>query len=132
MNLSHVSQITHSIKVSVSSYFQDQFSNAELEEFAFSYRITLENMGEHPVQLISRVWYITDSLGPDKVVEGEGVVGEQPVIIPGEKYEYVSWCQISSELGKMKGYYLFKDLETGESMNVSIPEFTLHAGSRLN
>lgn len=132
MNLGFATATTAQIKVSVESFYQKHMSDAEQEEFSFTYRITIENKGKNPVQLLSRKWYIADSLADDKIVEGEGVVGEQPVIIPGESYQYMSWCVLQSEIGKMEGWYIFLDLSTGTQFKVMIPAFCLHAAQRLN
>lgn len=132
MKLTQATAITRLIRVSVNSFYREDVSDAAEPSFVFAYRIELENMGNTPVQLISRYWEISDSLAETKIVEGEGVVGEQPVIIPGESFQYVSWCSLTSELGKMSGTYIFKDLSNENMFKVEIPEFILQTPARLN
>lgn len=116
----------------MNSFYREDVSDAEQDSYIFAYRITLENLGNTNVQLIRRYWEISDSLAENKQVEGEGVIGEQPVIIPGEQYQYVSWSPLRSDLGKMKGIYLFKDLSDNSLFEVEIPEFVLQNPARLN
>jgi ApaG protein len=132
VKLSQATATTRLIRVSVHSFYREDVSDAAEQAFIFAYRIILENLGNTPVQLISRFWEISDSLSENKQVQGEGVVGEQPVIIPGESYQYVSWSPLTSEIGKMKGLYLFKDLSNDEMFEVEIPEFILQTPARLN
>lgn len=132
MKLSQATATTRLIRVSVHSFYREDAPDATEQAFIFAYRIILENLGNTPVQLISRFWEISDSLSENKQVQGEGVVGEQPVIIPGESYQYVSWSPLTSEIGKMKGLYLFKDLSNDEMFEVEIPEFILQTPARLN
>jgi ApaG protein len=132
MRLGYAQATTAKIKVSVESFFQQKASDASKDEYAFAYRVTIENNSNHPVQLISRFWHIIDTLADNKEVKGEGVVGEQPVIIPGEKYQYMSWCMLTSEIGKMEGWYNFKDLVSQSDFRVMIPSFCLQTPNRLN
>ena len=85
-----VAQITDGVKVSVETIYQPEYSNPSNEHFMFAYRIQIENLSPYTVQLMSRHWHIFDSNGSRREVEGEGVVGQQPVISPGEIHEYVS------------------------------------------
>lgn len=132
MKISQATATTRLIRVSVNSFYREDVSDAEQDSYIFAYRITLENLGNTNVQLIRRYWEISDSLAENKQVEGEGVIGEQPVIIPGEQYQYVSWSPLRSDLGKMKGIYLFKDLSDNSLFEVEIPEFVLQNPARLN
>lgn len=111
------------IKINVKTSFSELQSNVDLGEFFFIYHITIENTGEKTVQLISRKWFITDSNGDNRFVEGEGVVGEQPVLQGGEYYEYYSGCLLKSGFGRMRGYYNFLDVQQGCEFEVPIPEF---------
>lgn len=125
-------KVTAGVKVSVECFFQPDYSNPSNGEFMFAYRITIENGNPFPVQLISRHWYIFDSNMQRREVEGEGVVGVQPVIQPSDSYQYVSGCNLKTELGKMYGTYQMIDLDTHRSFTVSIPEFVMIAPMKLN
>lgn len=116
---------TDNVKISVLSRFEHSMSDPEEQLYVFSYTVHIENLGVSAVHLLRRHWLVTDSLGDNKEVEGEGVVGEKPVILPGEVYEYSSWCQLASDAGKMEGSYLVKSLETNKNIEVRIPEFLL-------
>ena len=100
--------------------------------YFFNYRIVIENLNAYPVQLISRYWFIFDSLNPAKEVTGDGVVGEQPVLQPGEKHVYVSGCDLRSEIGYMRGYYIFEKIEEKEQFRVAVPKFELFATLKMN
>lgn len=90
-------------------------------------------MTSEPVKLLSRHWYIFDSIQIQREVEGEGVIGLQPVIKPGDTFEYTSWCPLQSALGKMHGHYSFLELsDVGHKIQVEIPEFVLVASFVLN
>lgn len=100
--------------------------------FFFNYRIVIENLNSYNVQLISRYWFIFDSLNPAKEVSGEGVVGEQPILEPGQKHVYVSGCDLHSDIGYMRGYYVFERLDTNERFRVAVPKFELFAKLKMN
>ncbi|SFC01443.1 ApaG protein [Parapedobacter composti] len=125
-------QITDGVKVSVETVYQPEYSNPENEHYMFAYRITIENLGDYSVQLLRRHWYIFDSNGTRREVEGEGVVGQQPVIEPGEQHEYVSGCNLKSDMGTMKGSYQMLREFDGYIFEVEIPKFDLIAPHRLN
>lgn len=120
------------IRINVRTSFSELQSNIELGEYFFIYHITIENSSEKKVQLISRKWFITDSNGEYRFVEGEGVVGEQPVLSAGGCYEYYSGCLLKSGFGKMRGYYTFLDVQKREEFEVPIPEFHLVLPWALN
>jgi len=125
-------QITSGVKISVESTYQSEYSNPENEHFMFAYRITIENVSEYTVQLLRRHWNIFDSIGTNKQVDGDGVVGEQPILAPGESHQYVSGCNLKSELGFMEGYYeMIRELDNS-IFHVHIPRFNLIATYRLN
>ena len=128
----YVTQVTHGIKISVETQFQNEYSIAEQRHFLFSYIITLENNSEYTVQLISRHWDIYDSSGESSVVDGEGVVGEKPVLDPGEVFEYESACTLTTDMGKMSGRYLMERKIDNMLFYVTIPEFELIVPQRLN
>ncbi len=119
------SLISEGIEVSVETFYQPDYSNPLQSEFMFAYRITLENHNSFAVKLHRRSWHIFDSNGTYREVEGEGVVGVQPTINPGETYQYVSGCNLRTEMGKMKGVYQMENLGTKRFFNVNIPEFEM-------
>lgn len=115
---------TRSIRVSVEPNFLDDQSSPEDNQYAWAYHIKIENIGKEIVQLHSRYWRITDKLGRIQEVRGMGVVGEQPVLRPGESFEYTSGTQLNTESGIMAGNYQMQT-ENGEFFNVTIPAFSL-------
>src|SRR5476651_1844881 len=98
----------------------------------FAYKVNIENMGNYAVRLLTRHWYIFDSNGAKREVEGEGVVGLQPVIEPGKSHEYVSGCNLKTDMGSMKGEYQMMRLIDDVLFDVKIPEFYLIAPYKLN
>ena len=112
------------VRVAV-SYLSEQSQPAHGRWF-WSYHIRIENDGETPVQLLSRRWIILDGRGSRHEVEGEGVVGDQPVIDPGESYDYVSGCPLQTPSGSMEGSYGMIDAD-GEDFDAAIPRFPLLA-----
>lgn len=127
--------ITHStsdVIISVENEYQSEYSNPENMHFMFAYRITIENNSDYTIQLMSRHWDIYDSIGDVKIVDGEGVVGLQPILAPGESHQYVSGCNLKSEIGYMQGYYTMKREVDDHLFNVDIPRFNLIATFKLN
>jgi ApaG protein len=116
---SMVSQISEGVKISVETYYQPDYSNPINNEFMFAYKITIENNNKFPVKLLSRHWYIYDSNGSLREVEGEGVVGVQPQINPGELYQYISGCNLRTEIGKMHGTYLMENINNKKNVHSS-------------
>lgn len=104
-------------------YLADQSDEAD-NRHVFAYTITVSNGGEHSVQLLSRHWIITDANGHVQEVKGKGVVGEQPVIKPGQSFEYTSGTVLATQVGTMSGSYRMQVLE-GEEFTVPIPQFVL-------
>lgn len=127
-----IAALTRGIKVSVETFFQSAQSNARIHQFVFAYRITIENKSDDTVCLRRRHWSIVDADGRKREVEGEGVVGEQPVIYPGKKYQYTSGCNLFYEIGKMYGNYQMENLNTSDFFDVKIPEFVMVAPFKLN
>jgi ApaG protein len=127
-----ISKISEGITISVESYYQPEYSNIVNAEFMFAYRITIENNNTFPVKLLSRHWLIYDSNGSMREVRGEGVVGVQPVINPGESYQYVSGCNMRSEIGKMRGTYQMENISSKKTFEVIIPAFDMCAPFKLN
>lgn len=127
-----VVKMSEGIRVSVKTFYQEDYSNPIGNEFMFAYHIKIENMQKYSVRLMSRRWYIFDSDGSYREVEGEGVVGMQPVIVPNSEYEYVSGCNLHSEFGSMHGVYRFQSLGTKQFFECSIPLFQMEAPFKLN
>lgn len=120
-----VEQITKGIKISVKTkYNSTSYRNNRLY-YVFAYFITIENNSTLTVQLTDRLWKIFDSLNKTEIVEGEGVVGQTPVLKPKDTYSYSSGCFLESNIGAMKGFYSMKVLETLEEFRVIIPTFQL-------
>lgn len=124
------SETTRSIRVSVEPFYVAEQSEPAQERWVFGYRVTIENQGAETVQLLSRYWRITDGLGRVVEVRGEGVVGEQPRLEPGESFRYTSGTPLPTPTGIMVGSYQMTT-EDGERFEVAIPAFSLDApGSR--
>jgi ApaG protein len=126
------SMISAGIMVNVEVFYQPEYSNPLQSEYMFAYRITLENYNPHPVKLLRRHWNIFDSNGVYREVEGEGVVGVQPVLQAGESYQYMSGCNLSTDMGKMKGVYEMENLDLRKKFQVLIPEFEMIAPAKAN
>lgn len=120
------SEITENIKVSVRPLYLESESNVLSRKFVFAYFITIENLSSDAVQLLRRHWIITHDTGKVEEVEGEGVIGKQPVILPGRKHDYNSFCILESLEGFMEGTYLMKR-SNGETFSIVIPRFILRA-----
>ncbi|MEN9949685.1 MAG: hypothetical protein RLZZ557_2194 [Bacteroidota bacterium] len=127
-----VSKITEGIRISVEQFYQPDYSNPLQQEFMFAYRVTIENNNSFPVQLLRRHWFIQDSNTEQREVEGEGVIGVQPVITPQSQYQYISGCNLKSEIGQMFGTYLMENVQTRERFKVKIPVFQMEAPSKRN
>ena len=118
------SKKTRKINITVNPYFLDDQSEPDEQHFVWAYQVTIDNQGNEKVQLKNRYWKIIDSNGSEQEVKGEGVVGEQPILNPGEKFEYTSGTPLSTPSGFMEGYY---EMETnkGSKFDASIPLFSL-------
>ena len=132
LNISMVSKISEGVNIIVDSRYQPEHSNPEKNQFTFIYKITIENNNDFAVRLLRRRWFIFDSNGVKREVEGEGVVGIQPMIEPSKSYHYISGCNLNTELGKMQGSYLLENLSNKKTFNVVIPAFVLEAPFKLN
>lgn len=119
-------QTTRGIRVRVLPAFLADQSNPDEDRYLWSYTITIENCGAETVQLIARHWQITDEAGRRQEVRGPGVVGAQPVLEPGQSFEYTSGCPLPTASGAMNGRYLMKT-SGGEPFDVSIPMFLLES-----
>lgn len=124
--------ITNDIRVSVETQYQAALSKPRLAQFLFAYRITIENNSPYAVQLLRRHWYIKDTTGEMREVEGEGVVGVQPLLQPGERHQYVSGAQISSEIGTMHGTFTMQRQVDNAEFEAVIPQFSLEASMKKN
>ena len=124
--------ITKGIRVSVENSYQPQYSNPLASKHIFAYRVTIENLSPATVQLLRRQWEIIDSNGIHRQVEGEGVIGQQPILEPGETHQYVSWCHLNTGMGRMNGAYQMQDKYSKEVFFVKIPVFDLVAPFQMN
>ncbi|MBA2356063.1 MAG: Co2+/Mg2+ efflux protein ApaG [Acidobacteria bacterium] len=122
--MSSSSAVTRGIRVSVDARFSSEHSAPERQHWFFLYTITIENTSDLTVQLLTRHWVITDGDGRVEEVRGPGVVGEQPVLMPGESFEYTSGCPLGTPLGRMVGTYQLVT-PTGEGFDVEIAAFDL-------
>ena len=127
-----VSKISEGVMISVETFYQPEHSNAQTHEYMFAYRITIENHNQYPIKLLSRHWHIFDSDGTYREVEGEGVIGVQPQINPGEKYQYISGCNLNTEMGTMHGTYLMENVYNKKNFTVNIPLFEMIVSGKLN
>jgi ApaG protein len=121
---------TNGIRVTVRPVFLPAQSQLMPPQYVFAYYVRLENVGTQAAQLLSRRWQIHDSIGEDTEVEGEGVVGEQPVIAPGHVHEYQSFCVLKSPTGHMEGEYFFRRNDKTR-FSAAIPRFVLDAKKEL-
>ena len=117
--------ITHGIRVSVRAFYLEDQSQPEDSNFAWAYRVKIENHSDSQVQLLSRTWKITDGRGTMRHVHGDGVVGEQPVLNPGTAFEYTSGNSLPTPSGVMMGEYHMIEAGTGVRFDVKIPAFSL-------
>ncbi len=126
------------VSVHVATAYLPGHSSPDEEQYTFAYTITISNAGDRPVQLLSRHWVITDADNSVQEVRGEGVVGEQPVIAPGDSFRYTSGTTLNTPVGFMEGSYLMvvrDDDAAPDTLNrfqVPIPPFTLHTPTALN
>ena len=117
---------TRAIEITVKPFYLEEQSEPDDSHFVFAYHIRIQNNGRDVVQLLNRYWQITDGLGRMQEVRGPGVVGEQPVLRPGEAFEYTSGCPLNTATGIMVGTYEMETLD-GERFDVDIPAFSLDA-----
>lgn len=115
---------TRSIQVTVTPSYLGDSSSPEEPLYFWAYTIEIVNLGLEVVQLRSRLWHITDALGRLQEIAGPGVVGEQPILRPGESFEYTSGCPLTTPSGIMVGHYEMRTA-AGETFNVEIPAFSL-------
>ena len=125
---------TNSINITVNPYYLEDQSEPDELHFVWAYQVTINNLGKESVQLKNRYWKIIDSNGTRQEVKGEGVVGEQPILKPGDKFEYTSGTPLSTPSGFMEGHYEMQT-NNGTKFEVSIPLFSLdspHSSNKIN
>ncbi|MEZ4267927.1 MAG: Co2+/Mg2+ efflux protein ApaG [Myxococcota bacterium] len=122
---------THGVRIEVESAYVPERSAPEQDYYFFAYRVRISNVGEETVQLLSRHWVITDGDSKVEEVRGPGVIGEQPVLEPGQAHEYTSACPLRTQVGTMHGSYQMVSA-SGESFDAEIAPFTLALPNVLN
>lgn len=127
-----VTEITNGIKIVVETEYQSAYSSPSQYHYVFTYQITIENNSEKSVQLLRRQWQIYDAGFAKKEIKGEGVIGQQPMLVPGQSHQYISGCMLKSGIGKMVGTYQMQQLDDSSLFIVNIPTFSLVAPMRLN
>jgi len=123
--------ITRGIRVQVESFYDEDRSSPQESYYFFAYQVRISNEGAERAQLISREWIITDANGESQRVQGPGVVGEQPVLAPGEAFEYTSFCPLSTAVGTMHGSYHMVRPD-GSSFEAEIAPFSLAMPHAVN
>ena len=122
---------TNGVKVRVAARFLEERSNPQTNKFIFAYTVTITNTEAAPVQLVSRKWFIKDADGDIETVEGPGVVGEKPVLQPGQSFEYTSFCPLETPFGTMEGHYNMVAAD-GSRFEARIAPFGLATPGALN
>jgi len=117
--------VTRGVRVTVRAFYLADQSEPDRGHHVWAYRVAIANEGRQTVQLLRRTWLITDAMGRTQRVHGEGVIGEQPVLEPGENFEYTSGTPLSTPSGFMRGTYHMVATATGEAFDVAIPSFSL-------
>lgn len=123
--------VTNGIKVEVESRFIPERSSTQEQQYFFAYRVKISNEGDGTAQLVSRHWIITNADGEEQEVRGPGVVGEQPVLKPGDTFEYTSFCPLTTAVGTMHGSYTMVTPD-GATFEAAIAPFTLAVPHALN
>ena len=123
--------MSHDFQVTAISRFMPERSNQEIPIFFFAYWIAIKNQGVTPAQLLNRYWHIMDADGRINEVKGEGVVGEKPLINPGETFEYNSFCPLPTEFGFMQGHYEMQR-KNKSTFKIEIPQFRLSSPNSAN
>ena len=129
--MTRVLAITHDFHVSAVSRYIPERSNRDIPVFLFAYWISITNKGNQPAQLLNRYWHITDADGRINEMSGEGVVGEQPHLEPGQNFEYNSVCHLPTEFGFMEGHYSMVG-ENETDFQIDIPQFRLSIPNSAN
>lgn len=124
--------ITNGIEISAETSYYAPQSDPRAGFYFFVYQISIANKSSEPIQLMKRHWFITDALGEQREVKGDGVVGETPVIEPGDSFTYNSGCHFATEIGKMKGFYIMRKPSDMSELEVQIPEMLMVLPAKLN
>jgi len=119
------SATTRAIRVRVRSFYLNDQSRPDESHYVWAYRVRIDNQGAETVQLVARSWVITDGMGRVQRVHGEGVIGQQPLLDPGESFEYTSGTPLETASGFMAGFYHMLAPATGERFDIEIPAFSL-------
>jgi ApaG protein len=122
---------TRGIRVQVESFYDEERSSPQENYYFFSYHVRISNVGHETAQLVSREWHITDGNGDTQRVQGPGVMGEKPVLAPGDEFEYTSFCPLTTSVGAMQGSYRMV-LQNGESFEAEIAPFSLAVPHAVN
>jgi len=122
---------TRGIRIQVSSFYDAERSSPQEDYYFFAYQVRITNVGMETAQLLSREWIITNANGEVQKVQGPGVVGEQPVLAPGETFEYTSFCPLNTAVGSMHGSYRMVS-GRGESFDAEIAPFSLAVPNAVN
>lgn len=125
-------KLTEGVEVAVEANYQEEFSKPSEDQFVYAYRVVINNFTNELLKVQARHLFVFDSMGKKREIKGEGVVGDQPVIDSMDYYEYVSACNLKSEMGKIGGYYLVENLSNNNTFKIQIPEFQLIAPQILN
>ena len=123
--------VTNSIRVEVMSRHSPENSRPHQGDWVFEYTVRITNQGPETVQLLSRHWIITDAAEHTEEVSGPGVIGEQPVLAPGESFQYSSWCPLKTPMGRMRGTYQMARAD-GTQFDIEIAPFALRAAYTVN
>ena len=124
--------ILDNIKINVEAFFLENKSDIEKSLYFFMYKVTILNKSDKTIQLLSRHWDICDANGNINIIEGEGVIGEQPIMKPESSFQYNSFCPLKTEFGKMTGFYIFEEDGTKNLFKGLIPEFLLVVPTHIN
>ncbi|WP_431303359.1 Co2+/Mg2+ efflux protein ApaG [Sediminicoccus sp. BL-A-41-H5] len=117
--------VTRGVRVTIRPFFLADQSDSEAGRYVWAYKVQIENLSSVTVQLLKRSWIITDALGREMRVHGEGVVGEQPILEPGESFDYTSGTPLPTPSGFMRGTYHMIVSATGEEFDAAVPAFSL-------
>jgi len=126
-----IAQTEYDIKVDVETQYLEEQSAPEQNRYVFAYTITISNEGKVPARLLTRHWIITDANGKEQEVKGDGVVGEQPYLKPGQGFQYTSGTMLETPVGSMRGSYQMH-ADDGVDFNAEIPPFTLSLPNTLH
>ncbi len=132
---SDYAKTTRGVRVTVRSFYLEDQSDPDEGHYVWAYRVKIENKGRETVQLLRRTWRITDARGRTQHVHGAGVIGEQPLLEPGESFEYTSGTPLDTPSGFMTGAYHMIATSSGETFDVQIPAFSLdspHQGGQVH